>query len=256
MRLATGSTRSVGLLAAESCSRSALWGGLNSLAFLEKGGGVLLEAHLSCHPLVKAGLEELSPQLGKTGGAGPKAPIVPISLLMAWERAVVDVTRPVFGRMYAWWQFLRTWATLRFDDHRGLLPARMHCHEAAWTTSSFGRRHRARERRWRPCQCAFAPLLGLRLRAGCGQARGCGCSSAMKATTFWSGQDGRAPSRGDLPRRHSHVLGARDAPHGSRRREWGSPSFAGGGVLLDRAQPARGHAELGSMLGLLPVGLV
>ena len=27
-----------------------------------------------------------------------------------------------YERMYAWWQCVKTWASLKFDDHRGLVP--------------------------------------------------------------------------------------------------------------------------------------
>ena len=39
------------------------------------------------------------------------------------KAAVVDEQRPSFDRMFAWWQALHVWASLRFDDHLGLMLA-------------------------------------------------------------------------------------------------------------------------------------
>ena len=32
---------------------------------------------------------------------------------------------PVFWRVMSWWLSLQSWATFRFDDHRGIIPAQM-----------------------------------------------------------------------------------------------------------------------------------
>ena len=48
----------------------------------------------------------------------------------AWYRVTVQthlckivvVERPVFLRILSWWLLVQSWGTLRFDDHRGLLP--------------------------------------------------------------------------------------------------------------------------------------
>ena len=54
-----------------------------------------------------------------------KAPRLALSVVLAWEATVVDKDLPAYDRMYAWWQCVRVWSSLRFDDHRGLVPCAM-----------------------------------------------------------------------------------------------------------------------------------
>ena len=49
------------------------------------------------------------------------------------ERLVVDVGEQVYPRMFAWWTLLTIFATLRFDDHRGLSPTSLTLTSAALT---------------------------------------------------------------------------------------------------------------------------
>ena len=35
----------------------------------------------------------------------------------------MDVSEAVYIRLIAWFYFLQTWCSLKFDDHRGLEPA-------------------------------------------------------------------------------------------------------------------------------------
>ena len=44
------------------------------------------------------------------------------SMLKALEQLVMSVSSPVYFRIYAWWTCIQSWATLRFDDHRGINP--------------------------------------------------------------------------------------------------------------------------------------
>ena len=54
-----------------------------------------------------------------------KTPPTTVAQVAAFELALIDVARPTFERMYAWFRLVRAWAAIRFDDHRGLLPQRM-----------------------------------------------------------------------------------------------------------------------------------
>eukprot|EP00971_Amphidinium_carterae_P036907 725521-Amphidinium_carterae.1 len=45
-----------------------------------------------------------------------------LSMLAAREALVVDDTLPVYLRMYSWRSLVKVWATLRFDDMRGIFP--------------------------------------------------------------------------------------------------------------------------------------
>ena len=42
---------------------------------------------------------------------------------------MVNASLPKYDRMYSWWMLVRTWASLRFDDHRGLIPTEMSMHK-------------------------------------------------------------------------------------------------------------------------------
>ena len=43
-------------------------------------------------------------------------------MLAAFEETVLSFDKPVFVRVLSWWLLVQSWGTLRFDDHRGLLP--------------------------------------------------------------------------------------------------------------------------------------
>jgi len=108
----------------EPCPRSVLWSLNSALVFLEKGGGVKERDQISRDPTLRSGIEEMSMQLGSIGSKPRrKAPRVPLAMLVAWERAVVDDSLPSYDRMFAWWQAVRIWGSLRFDDHRGVDPS-------------------------------------------------------------------------------------------------------------------------------------
>ncbi len=95
-----------------------------ALAFLERGGGVPESGALHRHPLVVAAAADVKATSGP-GLARPrkKAPRLPLALVAAAERAVLAEELPQFVRMYAWWRLLKVWCALRWDDHRGLVPA-------------------------------------------------------------------------------------------------------------------------------------
>lgn len=113
-------------LATEPCARSVLWSTLAALVFFEKGGGVKPADQISADPQVRSAILEMGVELGAVASRPRrKAPQLPSALVVAWELIVLDTTRPAFQRMYSWWQLVRVWASLRFDDHRGLLPAEM-----------------------------------------------------------------------------------------------------------------------------------
>ena len=71
--------------------------------------------------LYAVSLKELLAQA--TPGRAPKqAPRFPTVSLAALEDIVLSVGIPVFLRVLSWWLLVQSWGTLRFDDHRGLLP--------------------------------------------------------------------------------------------------------------------------------------
>ena len=45
-----------------------------------------------------------------------------VEILAAMEVFVMDQSKPKYLRIFGWWVLLQNWGTLRFSDHRGLLP--------------------------------------------------------------------------------------------------------------------------------------
>ena len=43
-----------------------------------------------------------------------------LAMLKSIEQLVVKEGELPYIRLYAWWTLLQNWATLRFDDHRGI----------------------------------------------------------------------------------------------------------------------------------------
>ena len=66
-------------------------------------------------------LKELMSQ-ASPGRPPRQAPRFPTILLAAFEETVRSADNPVFVRVLSWWLLVQSWGTLRFDDHRGLLP--------------------------------------------------------------------------------------------------------------------------------------
>ena len=57
------------------------------------------------------------------GSPAKQAPRVLTTMLVALEHMVVCVQTPRYYRVFSWWQLIQNWATLRFSDHRGILPS-------------------------------------------------------------------------------------------------------------------------------------
>jgi len=107
----------------EPCGLSALEGISAGFAFMEECCGHPKGQRLVDAPLFGSYLKELV--AGYAGpGRGPvrQAPRYPLALVLALEREVVDVGVAACYRCHAWWHLLAMWASLRFDDHRGLAP--------------------------------------------------------------------------------------------------------------------------------------
>ena len=54
-----------------------------------------------------------------------KAPQIPLGLLASFERFVCDTPQRLYIRLFAWYRLVRFWSSMRFDDHRGLVPTAM-----------------------------------------------------------------------------------------------------------------------------------
>ena len=111
----------------EPCGLSVLEGVAAGFTFMEDCCGFARGRRLVDDPLFAAYYKELA--AGYSGaGAGPlrQAPRYPLAIVLALEREVVDEGVATCYRCHAWWHLLSLWASLRFDDHRGLRPGDAH----------------------------------------------------------------------------------------------------------------------------------
>ncbi len=72
-------------------------------------------------PLVKGIIAEAAPTIGARS-QGPAESPVP-GLLAKLETVVCKDPVAIDRRLLAWWMFLSSWASMRFDDRRGLAPS-------------------------------------------------------------------------------------------------------------------------------------
>jgi len=107
----------------EPCGLSVLEGVAAGFTFMEDCCGFARGRRLVDDPLFAAYYKELAAGYSGTG-AEPlrQAPRYPLALVLALEREVVDEGVATCYRCHAWWHLLSLWASLRFDDHRGLPP--------------------------------------------------------------------------------------------------------------------------------------
>ena len=105
---------------AEPCVRGALKHTHSYYVFLQEVAGVSVK-HTDNALYTVTSKEILTSAL--PGRPPRQAPRYPSVLLAAFEELVMDPDAKQFWRIMGWWLLLQAWGTLRFDDHRGLLPA-------------------------------------------------------------------------------------------------------------------------------------
>ena len=103
----------------EPCVRGSLKLVHSSYIFLQEVAGI--EDKLTDSAMYVVALKELMSQ-ASPGQPPRQAPRFPTILLAAFEDMVLAGDKPVFLRVLSWWLLVQSWGTLRFDDHRGLLP--------------------------------------------------------------------------------------------------------------------------------------
>ena len=110
--------------AAEPCGKTVLRSALEAVRFFETVGGTGLDSRVSHSPLVTAAVIELTGKLSSQArGERRQAHYIPVQLIVAMERMVLDDTQAVYVRYYAWLRLIKYWASLRFDDLRWVDPA-------------------------------------------------------------------------------------------------------------------------------------
>ncbi len=108
--------------ALEPCSQSVLRGLRALYAFMGQMTGAA--PSIVEDPLMKAAFKEfLSQAPARRAGDARPAARYPAQLLMTMETMVVDENEMVYDRCICWWTLLTCWTTMRFDDHRGVIPS-------------------------------------------------------------------------------------------------------------------------------------
>ena len=105
---------------AEPCVRGAFKHTHSCYVFLQEVAGVSVK-HTDNTLYTVTRKEILTSAL--PGRPPRQAPRYPSVLLAAFEELVMDPDAKQYWRIMGWWLLLQAWGTLRFDDHRGLLPA-------------------------------------------------------------------------------------------------------------------------------------
>ena len=103
----------------EPCTRGGLKSTHQAFVFMEEIAAV--EVRLTQVSLYSILYKELLSST-LTGGNQRQAPRIPTVMVQALEDTVVDESVRFYFRVYARWLLLQCWGTLRFSDHRGLIP--------------------------------------------------------------------------------------------------------------------------------------
>ena len=103
----------------EPCVRGSLKAAHRSFLFLQESAGI--SDKFTDSALYDVARKELF-AAALPGRAPRQAPRFPSILLGAFEDNVMDSSLPVFWRVLSWWLVFQAWSTLRFDDHRGIVP--------------------------------------------------------------------------------------------------------------------------------------
>ena len=105
----------------EPCNRGSLKLMYESFIFLDIVSGLEPRLHLTSSQLYITIYRELMTK-ALPGKLPRQAPRMFSSMLKALEQLIMSDSSPVYFRIYAWWTCVQSWATLRFDDHRGINP--------------------------------------------------------------------------------------------------------------------------------------
>ena len=105
----------------EPCNRGSLKLVHESFIFLDMVSGLEPRLRLTSSQLYITIYRELMTK-ALPGKLPRQAPRMFSAMLKALEQLIMSFSSPVYFRIYAWWTCVQSWATLRFDDHRGINP--------------------------------------------------------------------------------------------------------------------------------------
>ena len=112
----------------EQAPRSVFRSLLLALKFFEEAGEVRRDLRVSDAPGLESTVKEYERRrrlLGEAAGTQVgrrQAPQMLIAVLVALEAEVLNELKPLFVRAYAWYRWLRHWASLRYNDTEGCSP--------------------------------------------------------------------------------------------------------------------------------------
>jgi hypothetical protein len=99
---------------------------VSAVRFAERSGGQPPALAVGGSGLIDSFLKELHLEAALTKGRERlQAPRDVLCVVAGLERLVISEGVARYVRMYAWWLLLKGWGSMRFDDHRGLVPAKM-----------------------------------------------------------------------------------------------------------------------------------
>ena len=107
------------------CARTVPGSIAAALSFIEVSGGMADEDRYSTAPLWRKAVADLESNIkSKVGCFVRKAQLFSVTLVMSLELYVCSA-RPSYKRLLAWTRLVKVFACLRFDDTRGIPPARL-----------------------------------------------------------------------------------------------------------------------------------
>ncbi len=105
-------------------TKSAIKSSFAAVRFIEDLVDMAPEARPSQQAIVINAVKELEAQAAarRDGRDRQQAQPPPTEVIRQLENLITDITAPSYNRLLGWWVCTSVWASLRFDDHRGLTP--------------------------------------------------------------------------------------------------------------------------------------
>ena len=96
------------------------------LGFMETFGGTS-KARVSLSPLLLRVVEDIEVDIAQGRGRHHKVapPLLP-SILVSMEKVVCDEGEKKYVRVFAWYQLVRVWGSMRFNDTLHVVPEDVH----------------------------------------------------------------------------------------------------------------------------------
>ena len=125
----------------EPCNRGSLKITHESFVFLDIVSGAEAQQRLTASQLyLSIYCELLSKAL--PGKPTKQAPRMFTKMLSCLEQLIMSSSFSLHCRIYAWWILVQSWATLRFDDHRGINPKSIKVDSTSFMLPTFRVNHR------------------------------------------------------------------------------------------------------------------